>query len=84
MRRNRVFATFFPGSAQLLEGRTVAGVIGLFFFVFCALLALSIGRLAPVLTGELAKDLVRLFGAVLAVVLWATMSLPVYRRRASS
>src|SRR5258708_5498489 len=82
--RNRFFATFFPGSAQLLEGRTIAGVIGLFFFVFCALLALSIGRLAPVLTGELAKDLVRLFGAVLAVVLWATMSLPVYRRRASS
>jgi tetratricopeptide (TPR) repeat protein len=82
--RNRLFATFFPGSAQLIEGRTIAGVIGLFFFAFCALLALSIGRLAPVLTGELAKNLVRLFGAVLAVMLWATMSLPVYKRRASS
>lgn len=83
VRRNRIFATFFPGSAQLLEGRTLAGVLGLFLFAVSVLLALSIGRLAPVLTGELAKNLVRVLGVVLAIVVWVTMSLPVYKRRAA-
>ena len=81
VKRNRVFATFFPGSAQLIEGRTIAGVLGVFAFIFCVLLALSIGRLAPVLTGELAKILVRGLGAILAVAMWVTLSLPVYKRR---
>jgi tetratricopeptide (TPR) repeat protein len=82
VKRNRVLATVFPGSAQLIEGRTIAGVFGVFGFIFCVLLALSIGRLAPVLTGELARDLIRIAGAALAIVLWITMSLPVYKRRA--
>jgi tetratricopeptide (TPR) repeat protein len=82
--RNRLFATFFPGSAQLLEGRTTAGAIGLFLFAFFVLLALSIGRLAPVLTGEVAKNLVRITGTVLALVVWVMMTLPVYRRRSAA
>jgi hypothetical protein len=31
-RRNKLFATFLPGSGQLLEGRTASGAIGLFAF----------------------------------------------------
>jgi tetratricopeptide (TPR) repeat protein len=84
VKRNRLLATFFPGSAQLIEGRTIAGTLGVFAFVFCVLLALSIGRLAPVLTGDLARNLVRVAGAALAIAMWLTMSLPVYKRRASA
>lgn len=82
--RNKVLGTFFPGSAQLLEGRTAAGILGLFFFVFFVVLALSVGRLAPVLTGNLAQILVRVLGGLLALVVWVMMTLPVYKRRAAA
>ena len=84
VRRNKLFATFLPGSAQLLEGRTVGGLIGLFLFALFLLVALSVGHMAPVLTGDLAKILVRVLGVVLAIVVWILMSLPVYKRRASA
>lgn len=81
-RRNRLFATFFPGSAQLLEGTTVVGVIELFLF-FCFLsLLLLVGRLAPVLApGTLAQIVVRVAAGLAIVVIWLVVSLPVYRRR---
>src|SRR5262249_27763133 len=76
VKRNKILASFLPGTAQLLEGRSVAGVIGLFLFLFFILLALLIGRLAPVLTGELAQMFVRIVAIVLALVIWLTMTLP--------
>lgn len=85
-RRNRLFATFLPGSAQVLEGRTQAGVIGmLLFFIFVATAVLT-GRLAPALgpvavTAQLA---VRSLAIALAVITWLVMSVPVYRRRATA
>jgi hypothetical protein len=82
LRRNKLIGTFLPGSAQLLEGRTLAGIIGLFVFFFCVCLALLVGRLAPVLApGELAKMIVRVLAIVIAVVTWFIMTMPVYRRR---
>jgi len=84
LRRNKLFATFLPGSAQVIEGRTIAGVIGIFLFLFFVCIALSVGRLAPALTGELAKTLVRALAISLAVVMWFLMTLPVYKRRAAS
>lgn len=84
-RRNRLFATFMPGSAQLLEGRTTAGVIGLFAFMFFVCLAILVGRLAPVLgPGDVAKLLVRTAAIILAVLTWFFLSMPVYRRRAAA
>ncbi len=83
-RRNRLFATFLPGSAQLLEGRTIVGIIGiLLFFVFVAI-AIFVGRLAPAIgpVAETAQLAVRITASVLAIVTWFVMSLPVYRRRA--
>jgi len=82
VRLNRLFATFLPGSAQLLEGTTVAGIIELFLF-FCFLsLLLLVGRLAPVLTpGMLAQIIVRIIAGLAIVVIWLVVSLPVYRRR---
>ena len=83
LRRNRFIATFLPGSAQLLEGRTIIGLLGLFVFLFAVCLAVLVGRLAPVLApGELAKMIVRVLAIAIAVITWFLMTLPVYRRRA--
>jgi len=84
LRRNKWFALFLPGSAQLIEGRTSSGVIGVFAFVFLVLLALLVGRLAPVLApGDVSKLIVRVIAIILAVVVWFFMDLPVFRRRAT-
>jgi tetratricopeptide (TPR) repeat protein len=81
-RRNKFFATILPGSAQLLEGRTMAGFIGMFLFLFAVCLALLVGHLAPVLSpGELAKMLVRVLAIAIAVIVWLMMAVPIYRRR---
>jgi hypothetical protein len=80
--RNRLLATFFPGSAQLVEGHTIAGIIGAFLFVFFVSLAVLTGRLAPVLApGTMGTMLVRIAAILLAVVFWFFITLPVYRRR---
>jgi tetratricopeptide (TPR) repeat protein len=86
VRRNRLFTTFLPGSAQLMEGRTVAGVLGVFFFAFFVVTALLTGRLGPALgpVADVAQMLVRVAAVVLAVILWLLLSLPVYRRRAAA
>lgn len=85
-RRNKLFATFMPGAAQMLEGRTVAGAIGTFLFALFVAIAIFIGRLAPAIgpSADVAHMLVRIVAIVLAVVVWVTLSLPVYRRRASA
>ncbi|HEX8411863.1 MAG TPA: tetratricopeptide repeat protein [Thermoanaerobaculia bacterium] len=85
-RRNRLFATFLPGSAQLMEGRTVAGILGVFFFAFFVVTALLVGRLGPALgpTADVAQMLVRVGAIAIAVILWLVLSLPVYRRRAAA
>jgi tetratricopeptide (TPR) repeat protein len=82
--RNRWLATFLPGSAQFIEGRTAAGAIGAFVFVSFLSLALLSGRLAPVLApGEAARMLVRAIAIAGAVILWIFITLPIYRRRVS-
>ena len=83
-RRNRLFATFIPGSAQMLEGKTTIGILGtLLFFMFVAT-AVFVGRLAPALgpVAESAQLAVRILCIVVAVLMWFFLSLPVYRRRA--
>jgi hypothetical protein len=82
MRRNKFFATFLPGSAQLLEGRTIVGFLGLFVFLLAVCLAILVGRLAPVLApGELPKMIVRVLAVAIAVLTWFFMTLPIYRRK---
>jgi len=85
LRRNRLFATILPGSAHLLEGRTIAGIIGLFLFAFFVCLGVAVGHLAPVLgPGELPKLIVRGLAILLAVVLWFALTIPVYKRKATA
>lgn len=84
IRRNKLFATFLPGSAQLLEGRTSRGVLGMFLFFFFVLAAIGVGRLAPAIgpVASTAQMAVRSLAMALAAILWFTMSFPVYRRKA--
>jgi len=84
LRRNKLFATFLPGSAQLLEGRTSIGVLGMFLFFFFVCSALGVGRLAPAIgpVASTAQLAVRVVAIAVAAILWFTMSFPVYRRRA--
>jgi tetratricopeptide (TPR) repeat protein len=83
--RNRWLATFLPGCAQFIEGRTVAGTIAAFVFLFFVSLALLSGRVAPVLApGDAARMLVRIVAVVVAVILWIFITLPIYRRRISA
>jgi hypothetical protein len=84
-RRNRLFATFIPGSAQVLEGKTLLGVIGMFLFFLFVSAALSVGRLAPAIgpVAESAHLMVRVVAIVLAFLVWLFLSVPVYRRRAT-
>jgi hypothetical protein len=85
-RRNRLFATFMPGAAQMMEGRIVAGVIGTFLFALFMAVAIFVGRLAPALgpSADVAQNIVRIGAIVVAVILWLTLSLPVYRRRSAA
>jgi tetratricopeptide (TPR) repeat protein len=84
-RRNRLFATFIPGSAQVLEGRTLLGVMGMFLFFLFLSTALCVGRLAPAIgpVAESAHLMVRVVAIALTVLVWLFMSFPVYRRRAT-
>lgn len=84
--RNRIFATLLPGSAQILEGRTARGIIGVFLFALLVVVAVLVGRLGPALgpTADVAQTLVRLGAIALAVVVWILLSLPVYRRRSAA
>jgi tetratricopeptide (TPR) repeat protein len=84
VRRNKILASFLPGSAQLIEGRTAKGLLGVFLFVLSVSLAVLVGRLAPVLVGDMAKMLVRSLAILAAVILWFALTLPVYRRRAAT
>ncbi len=85
-RRNRLFATFLPGAAQMMEGRTVSGVLGAFLFALFVAIAVFVGRLAPALgpAADVAQMLVRIGAIAVAVILWLTLSLPVYRRRSAA
>ncbi len=86
LRRNRLFATFLPGSAQMLEGRTVSGAIGVFAFALVVAMAILVGRLAPALgpAADAAQLLVRVAAILVAVLIWLTLSIPVYRRRSAA
>ena len=83
VRRNRIFTTFLPGSGQILEGRTLKGLLGIFLFSLLVAIAIFVGRLAPALgpVAEVAQLLVRVAAIALAVLIWFLMSLPIYRRR---
>jgi tetratricopeptide (TPR) repeat protein len=83
--RNKLFGAFVPGSGQLLEGRTFAGVVGVFLFIFFVALAVLTGRLAPVLVpGSTAQMVVRAAAIILALIIWIFMAPPVLRRKVTA
>ncbi|HEX7704879.1 MAG TPA: hypothetical protein VF701_00305 [Thermoanaerobaculia bacterium] len=82
-RRDRIFAVLLPGAAQMLEGRVLTGVLGLFSFSFAVAVAVLVGRLAPALgpAADVAQLLVKAIAILIAVFIWLIMMIPVYRRR---
>src|SRR6185436_2726542 len=82
-RRNRLFATFLPGSAQMLEGRTLAGLLGILLFAASLCVAIFTGRLAPAMgpSAHVAHLIIRSLAIIVAIVIWLMLSLPVYKRR---
>lgn len=86
IRRNKLFATFLPGSAQMLEGRTTSGMIGVFLFSLFVATAILVGHLAPAIgpAADVAQLLVRIGAILVALIIWVTLSLPVYRRRSAA
>lgn len=85
-RRNKLFATFLPGSAQMLEGRTHSGTLGMLVFFLFVCTAILTGRLVPALgpVAETAQMAVRIISIALAAVTWFLLTVPVYRRRATT
>lgn len=82
LRRKKIFTTFLPGSAQLLDGSTVRGLISLFLFLLFVILAVFVGRLAPISSpAETMKLVLRMLGVALAVLSWLVISIPVYRQK---
>lgn len=82
LRRRKMFATVLPGSAQVLEGSTIRGLIFMLLFLFFVAIAILIGRAAPIATpAETWKLLLRTVAIAIAVVSWFMMSLPVYRQK---
>lgn len=83
VRLKKLLTSFLPGSAQILEGSTIRGVITLLAFLLLISLAVLIGRLAPLAPpAETMRFFVRTVAILLAVVLWLLISIPVYRQRA--
>ncbi len=85
-RRNKLFATFLPGSAQMLEGRTQSGLLGMLMFFLFVCTAVFTGRLVPALgpVAQTAQMAVRIISIILAAVIWFLLTVPVYRRRATT
>jgi hypothetical protein len=83
IRRNKIFATFLPGAAQMMEGRIIAGVLGAFVFGVLVAIAVLVRRLAPAIgpAADVAQLMVRIVSVVLAVIVWFVLAMPVYRRR---
>lgn len=83
LRRNKLLATFLPGSAQVIEGRTISGALGAFVFLLMVCFAILIGRLAPAVgpVAETAQLMGRVVTALLAAIVWCILVIPVYRRR---
>ncbi|HVT42927.1 MAG TPA: tetratricopeptide repeat protein [Thermoanaerobaculia bacterium] len=85
LRRRKIMTTFLPGSAQILAGSSVRGVMILLAFLLLLSIALTVGRLAPIASpAETMKLALRVIAGTLALLLWLVASIPVYRESLSS
>lgn len=84
-RTRKILATFLPGSARVLEGATIRGLISIALFALFVTIAVLIGRLAPISTPAVTVRLViQIVAIVAAVVTWIMTAVPVYRQRTAA
>ncbi|MGA7613865.1 MAG: tetratricopeptide repeat protein [Thermoanaerobaculia bacterium] len=82
LRVKKLLATFLPGTAQIVDGSTLKGLIALIAFLAFVAAAILIGDLAPVgAPSTLMKNIVRVVTIVLAIATWIAVSVPVYKQK---
>ncbi len=79
----KLLGTFFPGAGQMIAGSTFAGAGALLVFLLFVSLAILIGRLAPLGPSlEMFRLAVRSTAILLAVIVWVSFAIPLYREKA--
>ncbi|HSN67664.1 MAG TPA: tetratricopeptide repeat protein, partial [Thermoanaerobaculia bacterium] len=79
----KLLGTFLPGTSQVINGSTFAGVGALLLFLIFVSLAILIGRLAPLGPSlNIFRLAVRSSAILFALVIWAALAIPLYRERA--
>ena len=82
VRVRRIMATFLPGTAQVLRGAAIPGLIVLLIFFVLVSMAILIGRLAPLAASvDVMTTFVRIGAIALAVILGLVFAIPAYRER---
>jgi len=82
LRERKLMATLFPGGGRMHEGSTLRGLLPMIFFFFFVGIAVFIGRMAPVApVAESLRLAVRVLATSLAVILWLTTAISIYRQR---
>ena len=84
LRAKKLSATFLPGTASILDGNPVRGLIILSFFLLFVSFAVFAGRLAPIVTPAATMHMALRFGSIgVAAIFWIVISLPVYKETAA-
>lgn len=85
LREKKILATFSPGLGSMYEGSVLKGLpLALLFFILIAM-AIFVGRLAPVAgSTDALQAVVRIVAISLAVILWLSTTLRVYRQRSAA
>jgi tetratricopeptide (TPR) repeat protein len=79
----KLMGTFLPGASQIISGSTFAGVGALLLFLLFVSLAILIGRLAPLgPTLQVFRLVVRSAAILIALIVWATLAIPLFREKA--
>lgn len=85
MRRKKALSFIAPGAGQIIDDKTIRGLVLFFLFIFAVGLAVLIGNLAPLAAPAVAMKLsVRALAVALAILIWLVAFIPVLRQRASA
>jgi len=83
VKRAKMLTTLLPGSGQIVGDATLRGFAALLLFAFLVAVAILIGRLAPIAAPAAGmKAGVRTVAIALAVIVWLSASISIYRQKA--
>ena len=74
-----------PGAGQIIDDKTIRGLLLIFAFTSAICLALLIGNLAPLAAPAIAmKVSIRAASIALAVIIWLIALIPILRQRSTA